>query len=82
MCLTFEPAQENNGYHKSITPGWKDTVFVSANYRTGIFGFLASPSLSKRSGASPPRQLLVQDVARAMYIRASIARCPPSALQG
>eukprot|EP01050_Picozoa_sp_SAG11_P008510 SAG11_NODE_755_length_7329_cov_6.741355_2_plen_210_part_00 len=41
---------ENNGYHKSITPGWKDIVFVSANYRAGIFGFLASESLSKRSG--------------------------------
>ena len=24
---------------------------MSANYRAGIFGFLASPSLSKRSGA-------------------------------
>jgi para-nitrobenzyl esterase len=43
---------ENNGYHKSTTPGWKDTVFVSANYRAGIFGFLASPSLSKRSGTN------------------------------
>eukprot|EP01052_Picozoa_sp_SAG31_P003646 SAG31_NODE_143_length_22627_cov_14.541347_3_plen_137_part_00 len=44
--------KENNGYHKSATPGWKDTVFVSANYRTGIFGFLASPALSKRSGVN------------------------------
>ena len=42
--------QENNAYHKAQTAGWKDVVFVSANYRTGIFGFLASESLSARSG--------------------------------
>ena len=26
---------ENNAFNKAQTPGWKDTVFVSANYRTG-----------------------------------------------
>jgi para-nitrobenzyl esterase len=41
---------ENNGWRKSLTPGWKDTVLVTANYRDGILGFLASESLSKRSG--------------------------------
>eukprot|EP01048_Picozoa_sp_COSAG05_P018122 COSAG05_NODE_2592_length_2862_cov_1.937749_1_plen_771_part_00 len=41
---------ENNAYKKSTAPGWNSSVFVTANYRTGIFGFLASESLSKRSG--------------------------------
>lgn len=29
--------QENNAYQKAQTAGWKDVVFVSANYRTGVF---------------------------------------------
>lgn len=53
--------EENNGYHKSITPGWRSTVFVSANYRTGIFGFLASDSLRKRSGDNSSGLLGVHD---------------------
>jgi carboxylesterase type B len=53
--------EENNGYHKSITPGWNNTVFVSANYRTGIFGFLASDSLRKRSGDNSSGLLGVHD---------------------
>ena len=42
--------EENNAYHKAQEPGWENVILVTINYRTGIFGFLASPGLSARSG--------------------------------
>ena len=41
---------ENNAYRKAQNLGWKDIILVTSAYRTGIFGFLASPGLSARSG--------------------------------
>lgn len=41
---------ENNAYKKAENMGWKNVVLVTSAYRTGIFGFLASPGLSARSG--------------------------------
>jgi carboxylesterase type B len=41
---------ENNAYKKAENLGWKDVLLVTSAYRTGIFGFLASPGLSARSG--------------------------------
>ena len=42
--------RENNAYMKADAKGWQNVVFVTVNYRTGIFGFLASEGLSARSG--------------------------------
>jgi para-nitrobenzyl esterase len=41
---------ESNAFSKAQAAGWKDVILVTINYRTGIFGFLASPGLSARSG--------------------------------
>ena len=40
---------EMNAYQKAAAPGWQNTVFVTANYRVSIFGFLAHKSLRSRS---------------------------------
>lgn len=40
---------EMNAFGKSSAPGWQDAVFVTANYRVSIFGFLAHKSLRSRS---------------------------------
>eukprot|EP01046_Picozoa_sp_COSAG06_P010253 COSAG06_NODE_556_length_14336_cov_8.683290_15_plen_362_part_00 len=66
--------EENDGFHKSITPGWNRTVFVSANYRTGIFGFLASDSLRNRSGDNSSGLLGVHDQTTVLqWVKANIA---------
>ena len=40
---------EMNAYAKASAPGWQNVVFVTANYRVSIFGFLAHQSLRSRS---------------------------------
>jgi carboxylesterase type B len=52
---------ESNAFGKALAPGWRSTVFVTANYRTGIFGFLASESLSARSGDNSSGLFGIQD---------------------
>lgn len=65
---------ENNGWRKSVTPGWKDTVLVTASYRDGIFGFLASESLSKRSGDNSSGLFGVHDQTMVlMWVQENIA---------
>ena len=39
---------EMNAYLKNAAPGWQNVVFVTANYRVSIFGFLAHKSLRGR----------------------------------
>ena len=34
--------QESNAFGHSTAPGWRNSVLVTVNYRTGIFGFLTS----------------------------------------
>ena len=49
-CEWLSFSYQDNHMLSLIPAGWKDTVFVSANYRTGIFGFLASAELRAHSG--------------------------------
>ena len=65
---------ENNGYGASRAPGWQSTIFVAANYRTGIFGFLGHGSLRARDPSGSTGCYGAQDQREALrWVKANIA---------
>jgi para-nitrobenzyl esterase len=66
--------QENDAYHKAQAAGWKNVILVTVNYRTGIFGFLASPGLSARSGDNSSGLFGIHDQTMALkWVQRNIA---------
>ena len=53
--------QENSGEGLGVKPGWQDVVFVTLNYRKGIFGFLASEELKSRDERKTAGNFGLQD---------------------
>jgi para-nitrobenzyl esterase len=74
---------ENNAYKKATAPGWNSSVFVTANYRTGIFGFLASDSLSKRAGDNSSGLFGIHDQTMVLkWVQEYGKICPPQPVPG
>lgn len=52
----------------------KDVIFVSVNYRVGVFGFLAHPELSKESGGKGSGNYgLLDQIAALQWVKENIA---------
>ena len=66
---------EMNAYAKASAPGWQNVVFVTANYRVSIFGFLAHQSLRSRSPSGSTGCYGSQDQREALrWVQSNIAQ--------